>query len=267
MRRTLFFAYGIACYLLFFGTYAWLACFVGTLFLPRTIDVGPATSFTSAIVVDLALLIAFGLQHSVMARPAFKAVWTRLVPTPIERSTYMLATCLVLFALMWFWQPIDLVIWKVSQPVGWWLATALFATGWILVPLVSLAISHFDLFGVRQVWLYLQGRPYTPLAFRTPLPYNMVRHPLYIGWAIAFWATPTMTLGHLLFAAVLTAYMVLAAIVEERDLVGHFGRQYEEYRRTVPMFVPKFTAANKSAGNAQAIVMTSREDEELSCPR
>ena len=130
-----------------------------------------------------------------MARPAFKARWTRLVPEPIERSTYVLASCLVLIVLMWLWRPLGVVIWNVSNPIGWWLAIALFAVGWLLVPLISLAINHFDLFGVRQVWLHLRGQPYTPLAFRTPLPYNLVRHPLYIGWAIAFWATPTMTLG------------------------------------------------------------------------
>jgi protein-S-isoprenylcysteine O-methyltransferase Ste14 len=238
MRRTLFFAYGIGCYLLFFATYAYLACFVGNLFVPRTIDSGPPASLAWAAAIDAALLLAFGLQHSLMARPAFKARWTRLVPEPIERSTYVLASCLVLIVLMWLWRPIDIVIWNFSNPVGWWLAMALFATGWLLVPLVSLAINHFDLFGVRQVWLHLLGRPYTSLAFRTPLPYNLVRHPLYIGWGIAFWATPTMTLGHLLFASLLSAYMFAASRVEERDLVAHFGHVYEDYRRRVPAFVP-----------------------------
>ena len=238
MRRTLFFAYGIGCYLLFFVTYAYLACFVGNLFVPWTIDSGPPASLAWAAAIDVALLLAFGLQHSLMARPAFKARWTRLVPEPIERSTYVLASCLVLIVLMWLWRPLDIVIWNISNPVGWWLAMALFATGWLLVPLVSLAINHFDLFGVRQVWLQLLGRPYTPLAFRTPLPYNLVRHPLYIGWGIAFWATPTMTLGHLLFASLLSAYMLAASRVEERDLVAHFGHVYEDYRRRVPAFVP-----------------------------
>jgi len=247
MRRTLFFAYGIGNYLLFFGIYAWLACFVGNLLIPRTIDFGPAAPRGQALIIDLALLLLFGLQHSLMARPAFKAQWTRLIPTPIERSTYMLASSLALAALMWFWRPIDIVIWNITHPLGWWLAAALFATGWLLVPLVSLAINHFDLFGVRQVWLHWQGRPYTPLEFRTPLPYNFVRHPLYIGWAIAFWAIPTMTLGHLLFAGSMTVYMALAARVEERDLVGYFGQQYDDYRRAVPMFVPRLTPASTVA--------------------
>ena len=238
MQRIVFFAYGIGCYLLFFATYAYFACFVGNLFVPRTIDSGPPASLAWAAAIDIALLLAFGLQHSVMARPAFKARWTRLIPTQIERSTYVLASCLVLIVLMWLWRPIDMVIWNVGNRVGWWLATGLFAAGWLLVPLISLAISHFDLFGVRQVWLHFAGRPYASLTFRTPWPYNVVRHPLYIGWGIAFWATPTMTLGHLLFASLMSAYMVAASRVEEQDLVNHFGHVYENYRRNVPAFLP-----------------------------
>jgi protein-S-isoprenylcysteine O-methyltransferase Ste14 len=247
MRRSLFFAYGIACYVLFFITYACLACFVGNLFLPRTIDSGPATSPAWAVVIDVVLLLVFALQHSVMARPAFKVHWTRLVPIAIERSTYMLASCLALFALTWLWRPVNMLIWNVTDPIGWWIGTSLFATGWILVPLVSMALNHFDLFGVRQVWLHLTGEPYAPLAFRTPLPYSLVRHPLYVGWAIAFWATPAMTVGHLLFAAMLTGYMVVAACIEERDLIAHFGSEYEEYRRRVPMFVPIFSYMRRSS--------------------
>jgi protein-S-isoprenylcysteine O-methyltransferase Ste14 len=254
MRRTLFFGYGLACYLLFFATYAYLACFVGNLFVPRTIDSGPTAPLAWAAAIDVVLLLVFGLQHSVMARPAFKAAWTKIVPQAIERSTYVLASCLALIALMWLWRPLDIVIWNVSHPVGWWLAMALFATGWLLVPLISLAINHFDLFGMRQVWLHLMGRPYSPLAFRTPLPYNLVRHPLYIGWGIAFWATPTMSLGHLLFAALLSAYMVAASRVEERDLIAHFGHVYEDYRRRVPAFVPlpRMTSAPPQVETATA---------------
>jgi protein-S-isoprenylcysteine O-methyltransferase Ste14 len=250
MRRTLFFAYGLGNYILFFVIYAGLFCFVGNLLLPRTIDVGAATNFGWALAIDLGLLAAFGLQHSVMARPKFKELWTRLVPTPIERSTYMLASSIALFALMWFWQPIPTVIWQASRPLTWWLATGLFATGWLLVPLVTLAINHFDLFGMRQVWLHLRGQAYQPLKFTISPPYNYVRHPLYIGWAIAFWAAPTMTVGHLLFAGAMTFYMVLAACIEERDLIAYFGAQYVQYRRTVPMFVPRWPStpiANRPA--------------------
>jgi protein-S-isoprenylcysteine O-methyltransferase Ste14 len=238
MQRIVFFAYGIGCYLLFFATYVYFACFVGNLFVPRTIDSGPPAPLAWAAAIDVALILVFGLQHSLMARPAFKARWTRLVPEPIERSTYVLASCLALIALMWLWRPLDMVIWNVINPVGWWLMMALFAAGWLLVPLISLAIDHFDLFGVRQVWLHVTGRPYTPLAFRTPLPYNLVRHPLYIGWAIAFWATPTMTLGHFLLAGLLSAYMLAASRVEERDLIAYFGDDYEDYRQKVPAFLP-----------------------------
>jgi protein-S-isoprenylcysteine O-methyltransferase Ste14 len=178
-----------------------------------------------------------------MARPAFKRIWTRLIPQPIERSTYVLASCAVLFLLMWQWRGIDATVWDIRHPVGRAAMWVLFAAGWLLVPFVTLLIDHFDLFGLRQVWLHLRGRAYEALPFRVPLFYKHVRHPLYIGWTIAFWATPTMTVGHLLFAAVLTGYMGLAALVEERDLVDHFGPAYEDYRRRVPMFVPRFTAS------------------------
>ncbi|MCI0357313.1 MAG: hypothetical protein L0211_02365 [Planctomycetaceae bacterium] len=239
MKRILFFAYGVFCHLLFLAVFAWLAAFVGNLLLPKTIDAPVAGgSLAAAVAIDLLLLAAFAVQHSVMARPAFKRLWTRLVPTPIERSTYVLISSLVTILLIWQWRPIPLVIWNIQHPVGWWIAAALFAAGWLAVPVVTLMISHFDLFGTRQVWLYLQGKEYTPLPFRTPLAYACVRHPLYVGWALSFWATPTMTAGHLLFAGVLTAYMAAAALAEERDLVEVYGQVYEDYRRRVPMFVP-----------------------------
>ena len=241
MSRVLFFVYGMACYLLFFVVYAWLAGFVGNLVVPKTID-GPAGSESAlaAAAINVLLLLVFAAQHSVMARPAFKRVWTRIVPQPIERSTYVLASCLVVVLLVWQWRPIPIVIWQAEHPVAWAIGMSLFAAGWLAVPLISLMISHFDLFGARQVWLHLRGKPYTSLPFRTPLAYAVVRHPLYLGWALAFWATPTMTVGHLLFAGGLTVYMALAARVEERDLIGAFGEKYEDYRRRVPMFVPRW---------------------------
>jgi protein-S-isoprenylcysteine O-methyltransferase Ste14 len=247
MRRWAFFVYGVLCYLLFLGTFAWFAGFVGNLLVPRSIDSGPPGSFAAALVIDTLLLALFGLQHSVMARPAFKKVWTRLVPAPIERSTYMLASCAVLALLMWQWRPIEGVIWDVQDGAGRWLLLGLFAAGWLLVPATSLMIDHFDLFGTRQVYLYLRGREHQPLPFRTPLLYGRVRHPLYLGWALAFWATPTMTLGHLYLAGALTLYMGLAALVEERDLVGLYGATYEEYRRTVPMFIPRLLGRPEAA--------------------
>jgi methanethiol S-methyltransferase len=247
MKRFLYFAYGVGCHLLFLGTFACLAGFVGNLIMPKTIDSAPIGPVGLAIVVNLLLLALFAVQHSIMARPAFKRVWTRIVPQPIERSTYVLISCLVTIVLMWQWQTINLVVWDVQTPILRSISWILFAAGWLMVPAVSLLINHFDLFGTRQVWLYLKGQGYTALPFREPLVYKHVRHPLYIGWALAFWATPTMTVGHLLFAGVLTGYMALAALVEERDLVSHFGRQYEEYRRRVPMFVPRLKPLSVSA--------------------
>ncbi len=241
MKRWLYFGYGLACYGMFFAVYAYMAGFVGNFLVPKTIDTPSGGAWGVAVAVNLLLLGMFGLQHSVMARPGFKRVWTRVVPHSIERSTYMLASNVALILLMWAWQGIDVAVWDVRQPVLRAAAWGLFAAGWLAVPAVTLLINHFDLFGMRQVWLHLRRAEYTSLPFRTPLAYNHVRHPLYLGWALAFWATPTMTVGHLLFAVVLTGYMIAAAVIEERDLVAHFGHQYAEYRRRVPMFVPRFT--------------------------
>jgi protein-S-isoprenylcysteine O-methyltransferase Ste14 len=238
MKRFLYFAYGVGCHLLFLAVFTYLAGFVGNLLVPKSIDSAPAGPVGTALFVNFLLLGLFAAQHSVMARPAFKRVWIQIVPQPIERSTYVLASCLVTVVLIWQWRTIDIVLWDIQLPLLRAVAWTVFAAGWLLVPAVTLLINHFDLFGTRQVWLYLTGRDYTSLPFREPLAYKHVRHPLYIGWAIAFWATPTMTAGHLLFASVLTVYMGLAAVIEERDLVSHFGHQYEDYRRRVPMFVP-----------------------------
>lgn len=243
MKRWLFFAYGMGCYALFFGLYAYMAAFVGGFIVPKTIDAPAGGPVAAAVVVNVLLLVFFGLQHSVMARPWFKDLWTRIVPRPIERSTYVLASCIVLALLMWAWRPIDVMVWNIEQPALRTAAWALFAAGWLAVPAVTYLINHFDLFGIRQVWLHLREREYTSLPFRMPLAYKHVRHPLYLGWTLAFWATPTMTVGHLLFAVVLTGYMALAAVFEERDLVAHFGDEYAAYRRRVPMFVPRISPA------------------------
>jgi protein-S-isoprenylcysteine O-methyltransferase Ste14 len=251
MLRWTFFVYGVFCYLAFMATYAYMAGFVGDFITPHSIDSVSAGGL-AAIGIDLALVGLFAVQHSVMARPAFKRIWTRIVPQPIERSTYVLLSCVVTFYLMWQWRGLDTVIWDVQNPTGRLLLWGAFAAGWLMVPTVSLMINHFDLFGMRQVWLYLRGRPYTSLPFRTPMLYNRMRHPLYIGWTLALWATPTMTLGHLLFAGALTLYMALAAIVEERDLVGHFGDSYRAYQRRVPMFVPRLRVGEESADQRAA---------------
>lgn len=256
MKRWLFLAYGVAGHLMFLVVYACLAGFMGNLLMPKTIDAPVVGSPASAIAVDLLLLAAFVLQHSIMARPAFKRVWTRVVPEPIERSTYVWIANTVTLLLVFAWRPIDVVVWDVGQPVVRGVLWALLAAGWAAVPLVSLMINHFDLFGTRQVWLYWKGKPYTLLPFRTPLAYAWVRHPLYLGWALAFWATPTMTAGHLLFAGSMTVYMMLAALVEERDLVLHFGHKYREYQKRVPMFVPRFAGSAPQGGATAASQVT-----------
>ncbi|MEQ8847455.1 methanethiol S-methyltransferase [Botrimarina sp.] len=239
MRRFLYFVYGVACYALFLGVYAYLAGFLSNVGVPKSIDSAPAGPIGLAVLVNLSLVTLFAVQHSVMARPAFKRVWRRVVPTPIERSTYVLASCVVTILLMWQWRTIDPVVWDLASPALRAVVWTVFAVGWLAVPAVSLLINHFDLFGARQVWLHLKRQDYTPLPFREPSLYKHVRHPLYLGWAVLFWATPTMTAGHALFAGALTAYMALAALVEERDLIAHFGADYADYRRRVPMFLPR----------------------------
>jgi protein-S-isoprenylcysteine O-methyltransferase Ste14 len=258
MKRWMFFAYGVVCYVLFFAVYAYFCGFTGNVLVPKSIDAPAVPAGGWAIVVNTAVLLAFGWSHSIMARPAFKRHWTRLVPQPIERSTYVLVSCIMLALLVWQWRPMPATIWNIQSSAGRAFMWALFATGWLMVPAVSLMISHFDLFGMRQVWLYLVGRPYESLPFRTPMLYRRVRHPLYIGWGLAFWATPTMTAGHLLFASMLTAYMGLATLVEERDLIAHFGKQYLEYRQAVPRFIPRL----RSAVSAETIEQATRIDEE-----
>src|SRR4051812_28911946 len=203
MKRWLFFLYGVFCHASFLGVYAYLAAFVGGFLIPHTIDTVAAGTVGAAVAIDLALLAVFAVQHSVLARPAFKEIWTRIVPKPIERSTYVLLANLVTILLVWQWRGIDTVVWDVQHPALRAACWSLFAVGWLMVPLVSLMIDHFDLFGTRQVWLYLRKQEYKASAFRAPWFYKHVRHPLYIGWTIAFFATPKMTVGHLLFAVVL----------------------------------------------------------------
>jgi len=244
MTRVVFLVYGVLCHLLFLAVYGWLAAFFGGLpLIPKTVDSPAGASLGWALAINAGLVLTFALQHSVMARPGFKKLWTRIVPQPIERSTYVLLSCVALIGLFVFWQPIDIVVWDLPPGPARWAAWTLFAAGWLMVPLVTMMINHFDLFGTRQVWLHWQGQPYKSLPFRTPLLYKRMRHPLYVGWAIAFWSAPTMTVGHLLLAALLTGYMLVAVVFEERDLVAHFGRAYEDYRRRVPMFVPRFGMA------------------------
>lgn len=237
-KRLILFAYGVACYAIFFATFLYALCFVGNFIVPRTIDGAPQMGFLPALAINLGLLGAFALQHSIMARPAFKRVWTRVIPESAERSTYVLFSSVALIALFYWWQPLGGVIWSVESPIGQALLYGAFFTGWMLVLVSTFLINHFDLFGLRQVWLQLVGKPYTHLRFGTPGPYRLVRHPLYLGWLFAFWATPTMTATHLLFAVMTTAYILIAIQLEERDLIDSHGDDYRRYRERVPMIIP-----------------------------
>ena len=246
-KRLTIFAYGLACYALFFVTFLYALCFVGNFIVPRTIDGTPEVSFLTALFIDLGLLGVFALQHSIMARPAFKRAWTRIVPEEAERSTYVLFSSVALIALFYFWQPLGGVIWSVESTLGQVLLYGTFFTGWLLVLVSTFLINHFDLFGLRQVSLQLVGRPYTHLKFGTPGPYKLVRHPLYLGWFLAFWATPTMTATHLMFAIMTTAYILIAIQLEERDLMAALGDDYRRYRERVPMIIP-FLKGRRATG-------------------
>lgn len=239
MRRIAAFTYGVVCYAIFFATFLYAIGFLGNFLVPKSIDSGPRIAFLPALLIDIGLLAVFALQHSVMARPAFKRVWTKIVPKPIERSTYTLLSSLALILLFAGWQPLGGTIWEVENGVAQAVLYGLFATGWLVVLASTFLINHFDLFGLRQVWLYLRGKEYTPLEFQTPGFYKHVRHPLYVGWFLAFWATPVMTAAHLVFAITTTAYILVAIQLEERDLIGFHGRDYVEYRRRVPMLIPR----------------------------
>ncbi len=239
MSRVLAFLYGVVSYGIFLGTFLYSIAFVGGFAVPRTIDAGgPEAGMGEALLVNCGLLVLFAVQHSGMARQGFKEWWTKIVPESIERSTYVLISSLVLILLFWQWRPMPEVVWQIESDAGRYLLWTVFGLGWGLVLVSTFVISHWDLFGLRQVWLKLKERPYEPLKFRTRLFYKYVRHPLLLGFLIAFWAIPTMTLGHLLFAVATTGYMLAAIQLEERDLVRFHGEAYERYRETTPMLVP-----------------------------
>jgi methanethiol S-methyltransferase len=251
-KRITFFTYGSLSYLIFLGTFLYAIGFVGNFGVPRTLDGTPSGSLAVAFLIDAGLLTLFAVQHSVMARKWFKDWWTRIVPKPLERSTYVLFSSLALILLFWLWQPLGGVVWSIEDPFARTALRVLFGFGWALVLVSTFLINHFDLFGMRQVWLYLRGKPYTTLRFGTPGPYRLVRHPLYVGWLFAFWSTPTMTLAHLLFSVATTAYILVAIQLEERDLVREHGESYESYRQSVPMLIP-FTRRQRDSELAERI--------------
>jgi methanethiol S-methyltransferase len=238
MGRTLALAYGVASYLVFLASFLYAIGFVGNLFVPKSIDSGMRGSLPVAVFADALLLALFAIPHSVMARPAFKRWWTRIVPPAVERSSYVLTSSLLLGLLYWQWLPIPTVFWDVTNPNGRFFLHVVFWVGWAIVLLSTFLISHFDLFGLRQVYLHASARPYTPVGFKYRGLYRYVRHPIMLGFLLAFWATPTMTAGHLLFAGATTAYILIALQLEERDLVSFHGEQYRAYQQQVRMLLP-----------------------------
>jgi len=245
MKRLAIFIYGVGSYAVFFATFLYAIAFVGNFpLVPRSIDGIPEMAFGNALVINMLLLAVFAIQHSVMARPAFKAWWTRIIPQAAERSTYVLLSSLALIALFYFWQPMGGVIWQVENRSGQLPLLAGFGFGWALVLYSTFLINHFDLFGLRQVWLQLLGKPYTALPFKTPAAYKLVRHPLYLGWFFAFWCTPQMTAAHLLFAVLTSVYILIGIFLEERDLIQAHP-EYEAYRQRVPMLLPRVRKAKR----------------------
>jgi methanethiol S-methyltransferase len=239
VARTVSFLYGVVSYLVFFVTFLFAIGFVEGVIVPKTVDSGGAAAPTiEALIINLLLMSVFAVQHSVMARPAFKRWWTQLVPSSVERTTYVLLASLALALLIWQWRPMPAVVWQITEPH---VATALIVlsfVGWLIVLTSTFLINHFELFGLHQVANNLAGRPMPAPRFRTPLFYHFVRHPIYLGFIIAFWAAPTMTAGHLLFAAVTTAYILVGIQLEEHDLIDIFGDQYRTYKKRVSMLVP-----------------------------
>lgn len=239
MSRIIYLAYGVASYLAFLASLLYAVGFVGDLPVPKSIDSGPEGSLLIAALIDTLLLLLFAVPHSIMARPSFKERWTRIIPPQIERSTYVLVSSLTLAFLFWQWRPIPPVVWHLANSVGRLFIHTLFWIGWGVVLVSTLLIDHFDSFGLRQVWLHASGRPYTRVGFRALGFYRYVRHPIMVGFLVAFWAAPTMTVGHLLFAAATTAYILIALQLEERDLLGFHGEQYRAYRQQVGMLLPR----------------------------
>jgi protein-S-isoprenylcysteine O-methyltransferase Ste14 len=247
MSRAATMIFAILCYAIFFATFLYLIIFVGDFsFATLTVDTGPGGAPATAALIDIGLIALFGLQHSVMARPAFKRGWTRIVPVQAERSVYVLVSSILLMFLFLAWRPIDITVWNVTSPaisgllwLGFWL-------GWLMVLISTFLINHFELFGLQQAWFHLRGREAVPARFRQPLFYKWVRHPMMLGFFFAFWATPEMTVGHLLLAAGMSVYILIAIRYEEHDLVGTLGKEYEAYREDVGMLTPKFRRRSRN---------------------
>jgi protein-S-isoprenylcysteine O-methyltransferase Ste14 len=244
MIRFLALAYGVVCYAIFFATFLYTVGFLGNFGVPKSIDSGTAGALLPALLVNIGLLVVFALQHSGMARPGFKALLTRVVPKPLERSTYVLLSSVALIVLFWLWQPLPETVWRVENPVARGALFGLLFLGVGLVLYSSFLIDHFDLFGLRQVVLLWKNASYTEKRFVTPAVYRFIRHPLYVGWFVTFWATPDMTVGHLLFASVTSLYILAAIPLEERDLAAQLGEPYRRWREATPAFIPGVRSAS-----------------------
>ncbi len=242
MARAFTLLFGVVAYLIFFATFLYLVAFTGNFpQVPLTVDRGgPAAPLFLAVAINLGLIALFGLQHSIMARPRFKAAWTRIVPDAIERSVYVLLASVMLMILFWFWRPIPILFWNVETRALAYALWGLFGLGWAIVLVSTFLISHFELFGLSQVWNSARQTPAAPPAFRTPFFYKRVRHPLYSGFILAFFAIPAMSIGHLVLALGMLAYILIAIVHEERDLVALFGKNYEDYRTRAGKLIPRF---------------------------
>ncbi|MEW6050386.1 MAG: methanethiol S-methyltransferase [Candidatus Zixiibacteriota bacterium] len=250
MQRVVFLLYGVVCYLVFLVSFVYAIGFVGNLVVPKSIDSGLPGPVASALVINALLLGLFAVQHSVMARHGFKKVWTKVIPNPIERSTYVLLSSLILILMYWQWRPMPDSVWQISNVAGRTVLQALCWIGWLIVLVSTFIINHFDLFGLRQVVYHAQRKELTPLPFTKRGLYKLLRHPIMLGFIIAFWSTPDMSLGHLIFAIATTGYIIVGILLEERDMVVYHGKAYEAYRREVPMLVPG-TKMRPGGGNIQ----------------
>lgn len=240
MKRISAFIYGVISYLIFLVTFLYMIFFVGDIFVPKTINSGSEGGMLSAVLINIGLIVLFGIQHTVMARKSFKDRWTNILARPIERSTYVLFSSLALIVLMWFWQPLNATVWQVESNWASLLLQWGFWLGWLVTFLSTWMIDHFNLFGLRQVWNYMKDQKHNPPSFMEPGFYKFVRHPLMLGFFIAFWSTPHMTTGHMLFAAGMSVYIIVGVYFEEKAMIRRFGQDYEEYSERVPKFFPLF---------------------------
>jgi len=240
MKRIAVFLYGLVVYAAFFATFLYLIGFVGNIFVPRSLDGELSVPLWQALLTNISLCALFGIQHSVMARQKYKTWLTKFIPEPMERSTFCLFTVLALIAIFLFWQPMGGVLWSVENGVLKGIILAIFALGWGLVLASSIVINHFDLFGLRQVWLYFRKKPYTPLKFKISSIYKIVRHPIYLGMFLALWAAPIMSISRMVFAIMLTGYLFIGIYLEEKDMIRLFGNKYTEYKERVPKMFPRF---------------------------